>query len=1221
MRITALLSAILITAAIACSGAPPKYAQIRLFIPDKASLDRVWASGIDFEGSSGRIGGWMEFFAGPEELRSLSERNVAYSVVTDDAGRSAAAGLSPVPMDALGFGYGSMGGYYTFAEVLQQLDSMRLLYPSLITAKAPIGYSNEGREIWSVKISDNADAEEGRPQVLYTALHHAREPGGMMTVLYYMWYLLEHYGSDPQATYLVNNREMWFVPVVNPDGYVYNQTTNPVGGGFWRKNRRNNGDGTFGIDLNRNYGTFTMWNAPNGGSSTSTGSDTYRGPSPFSEPETQAIDAFMRLHDIRACLNFHTYGQYLIYPWGFLSSESPDSLTYREFAYDMVRTNRHATGTDLQTVNYSTRGNSDDYMFGDVTKPVTFAMTPECGTSFWPPSNQILPIALENLDMNFYASFVAGQYSMLRSYTVADAGADGYLQPGESFTLTADIRNKGLGDAPVLHVALSTNSPDVQFPSPSSAIGDLAERGDTSIAFSGNVSPAAASGSAVQVYVDVTDTSGYAHRDSLTLYIGEGTTLLADGAESGTGNWSTGAGWGTSAAAHTGAASFTDSPAGPYAPNSSNALQSAQAVDLTGYTHAVLRFWTKWTIEPTWDFGLVEVSTNGGLDWTSLRTPVSHTASLKGAQLAGLWGYDGYTPGLNWIFQEIDLTQYVGSHMLLRFRVTSDGGDQRDGMYVDDISITGYLTVGQRSSIHITDHGALSATLEYGESPVATDGIDSLLGESALPGVASPGSFDARWQVPPTNGTTRDIRESIGNPHPTNTFILAFQPGPGGYPFTFGWSGAALPAGGWRLRDGKTSGGLFNLNMWLDTSVTVADTSVHTIEIVHTQTDSFSYSVWDSWNLVSIPMRLADAAKTSLYPGAISNAWGFWGGSGYIQADTIRTERAYWVKFLGGQMISMTGIPIVRDTIVVPSGWAVIAASGVICPQAASDFGCPICSPFYGYNNGYSTSATLSPGHGAFVKGPRTIIFSCFGSGAAAPKNSGTSEFSGLNSLSIGDANGGRTSLYFGPALAVQGSPERYELPPVPPAGLFDARYTTGSYVEAFSNERADAEKRITIQSAHYPISVSWTASGGDHASYELQSLLGDQPVGTQSLGPDGRVTISDPRITSLRLRKVASGAAPSSFRLSQNYPNPFNPSTTISYDIAEDAVVTLKIYNTLGETVSTLVDRAERATGRYSSLFDAGALSSGVYFYTLFATRTSGAGSLQFTQKMLVVK
>ena len=142
-----------------------------------------------------------------------------------------------------GFDFGSMGGYYTFAEIEADLDEMFSLYPNLITQKFSIGTSIEGRTIWAVKISDNPNMSENEPAVGFDALVHAREPQSMATQMYFMWYLLENYGTDSEATYLINNREIYCVPCFNPDGYEYNRQTDPNGGGYWRKNRRNNGGG------------------------------------------------------------------------------------------------------------------------------------------------------------------------------------------------------------------------------------------------------------------------------------------------------------------------------------------------------------------------------------------------------------------------------------------------------------------------------------------------------------------------------------------------------------------------------------------------------------------------------------------------------------------------------------------------------------------------------------------------------------------------------------------------------------------------------------------------------------------------------------------------------------------------------------------------------------------------------------------------------------------
>src|SRR5262245_13539570 len=146
-----------------------------------------------------------------------------------------------------------MGGYYTLNELQSVLDQIRAAYPAIVTAKTSLGSSVEGRPLWMVKVSDNPASDEAEPEARFDALHHAREPESMQASLWFLLWLVESYGSDPLATYLVDHRELFFVPCVNPDGYVYNQSTDPGGGGLWRKNRRNLGGGDFGVDLNRNY--------------------------------------------------------------------------------------------------------------------------------------------------------------------------------------------------------------------------------------------------------------------------------------------------------------------------------------------------------------------------------------------------------------------------------------------------------------------------------------------------------------------------------------------------------------------------------------------------------------------------------------------------------------------------------------------------------------------------------------------------------------------------------------------------------------------------------------------------------------------------------------------------------------------------------------------------------------------------------------------------------
>src|SRR5690606_38232143 len=126
--------------------------------------------------------------------------------------------------------------------------------------------------------------------------------------------------------------------------YVYNETTDPGGGGFWRKNRRNNGGGTYGIDLNRNYGYF--WGYDNVGSSPNPWSETYRGTAPFSEPETQALRNFLGSgRSVRIALNSHTSGDLLLYPWGYeYDTCTPDEAAFAALGDTLTYRNPHTYG-------------------------------------------------------------------------------------------------------------------------------------------------------------------------------------------------------------------------------------------------------------------------------------------------------------------------------------------------------------------------------------------------------------------------------------------------------------------------------------------------------------------------------------------------------------------------------------------------------------------------------------------------------------------------------------------------------------------------------------------------------------------------------------------------------------------------------------------------------------------------------------------------------------
>jgi len=393
---------------LSVSISPQKFKKIKLFIENNSDLQTVYSLHIDLEHSIAEKDGGAVLFVDENEFQVISNSGLRYEILIDDwkTYYAALSNLSETEKEFIriesnqsfgvsGFDFGSMGGYYTFDEIIADLDEMFQDHPNLVTQKFSIGTSIEGRTIWAVKISDNPNINENEPAVGFDALVHAREPQSMATQMYFMWYLLENYGTDPEATYLVNNREMYFVPCFNPDGYEYNRQTDPNGGGMWRKNRRNSGT-CYGIDLNRNFGY--MWGYDDIGSSPDPCDQTYRGTAAFSEPEAMAVRDLAILKNYGTHFNMHSHGDYFLYPFGYIDQETPDSLIYRESAGDMGYLNGYEYGTGPQLLGYPSNGSIRDWMYGEqASKNKTFGYTIEIGPAFWPSQSQIFSIAQQNV--------------------------------------------------------------------------------------------------------------------------------------------------------------------------------------------------------------------------------------------------------------------------------------------------------------------------------------------------------------------------------------------------------------------------------------------------------------------------------------------------------------------------------------------------------------------------------------------------------------------------------------------------------------------------------------------------------------------------------------------------------------------------------------------------------------------------------------------------------
>src|SRR3989304_1354753 len=698
------------------------------------------------------IDNWFEYYS---KLQKLSSAEIQEEMAKSKSG-----------FGVTGFHLGSMGGYMTLAEAYAELDTLKNLFPNLITTKQSLGNSIENSPVYMVKISDNPDVDENEPEVLYTALHHAREPEAMMSMMWFLWNMFQTYGTSAASQSCIDNVEIYYIPVVNPDGYEYNRSTNPSGGGMWRKNRRANTGGSFGIDLNRNYGPYNYWNAPNGGSSTNPGGGTYRGNAPFSEPETQIIRDFLTSRKIKNALNYHTFSNLLIFPYGALSHETPDSLIFREYARDMTRYNGYGYGTDMQTVGYSTRGNSDDYFYdGDTLANggKIFTMTPEVGSSsdgFWPAQNRIFPLAQENLYPNLYYAWVAGEFISLDNPNFTQS----YFNPGDVVQFYPGIKNKGLSTGYNIQVELTTLSTFATINSGLINIDSLQSQNIVNPInpLSFTISSSTLAETKIDLLITTSTFGAEMSKDTVSIIVGYPEFIFVDTTNNpltywtisstpATPSWET-----TTSTFYSSPSCYTDSKTSDYVDNANVRMTLTNPIDLSGYSNPKLSFWTKYNIESGWDYGQVEISTNNGSAWIPLVG--NYTKFGTGSfQPNGQPLYDGSQS--SWVREEMSLSGYNSNQVKLRFKLISDGAVQRDGWYLDDIGIIVYSAVPVEL-ISFTAKVEQSKVMLEWETATETNNYGFELERSLTPPL-SKGEGVSEWAkigFVNGNGTTEEIK-------------------------------------------------------------------------------------------------------------------------------------------------------------------------------------------------------------------------------------------------------------------------------------------------------------------------------------------------------------------------------------------------------------------------------------------------------------------------------
>ncbi len=690
--------------------AQEKYSKVSISIA-QTDIRKLQQAGLEFDHGvyDGKSGRYITVLSS-SDLNILRQQQFSFSIITEDETASfnlrnsgenfyattaynknpsngssctSIKNLIDVPND---FTEGSMGGYYTLAQIFSKISEMKAKYPNLVQVDT-IGYSYENRPLVVVKISDNPAIDEDEPEVFEHALQHAREPMGMMHLIFFMQYLLQHYDTDAFCKEIIDSRELYYLLCMNPDGFEYNRSIAPTGGGLHRKNR-NSTYGKIeplGVDLNRNYAVD--WGYDDIGSSPIKTAETYRGPSAFSEPETQVIRNYVNSRKFNIHIDNHTFSNVFIYPYGVPINHTPqpadEAAFYGYTKYLLPRYNFFAAGTTPETLGYEVNGVSTDwYTAGDLDiRKKIFSYVSETGTSddgFWPLKSRIIPLAQEQLWHHFQLAYLAGSQVIIRDETPAIIGSDNAI-------CSMQITQTGINGKPV-QVALIPlqNIAEVEATKTIMASNFLQEE---KVNMQIKIPTVLPDGSIVK-YVWDCETDGIHYYDTITR-VYKGNTIFEDNMEgSFSTNWSTNREWFfTNTKAYSGTKSLHDAVRENYKDNITNVAQCIKSFDLsTGTTNAYLSFYTRYFSENGYDKMTVEVSKNGTTGPFSIVCGRTTVAEDFSGGLGGVPSFTGGRPG--WVREWIDLSDYKNTSKLsFRFRMTSNAGVTAEGFYIDDIQL------------------------------------------------------------------------------------------------------------------------------------------------------------------------------------------------------------------------------------------------------------------------------------------------------------------------------------------------------------------------------------------------------------------------------------------------------------------------------------------------------------------------------------------------------
>ncbi len=696
----------------------------RIDNPSPAILERFLNEAADI--AAYKPGVWLDLVLTPEQYDVLKPEFPSLRVTQTE--ERLKANLEPAK---------DIAGYRSYSQMLDELMQLQAQYPGLIqvssigeswgsiyAAEGTAAYQSFDHELWAVKVSANVQTEEDEPAFYFVGEHHAREPLSTETCMGILIHLVENYGSDPLVTDILNTSEVWIVPLLNPDGHkiVLQQTDI-----WWRKNLRDNngnhsfnhqsyGDGLDGVDLNRNYGWFWGYTSATDDQE----SATYHGPEAFSEPETQALRDFLLSKPFLAGIGYHTYGEYVLYPYGYVSGiAAPDQTELATLADEIsallpsLEYGNYAPGASWEL--YPVSGSLDDWMYAQTG---AYAYTIEMATQFIPPAAQIPQIVQHQV--NGAMALLQRKNRKTLSGHITDAIT------GEP--LSALILVDGIDDQPVyrkprysdpafgayhyflpagyhtvhylcpgyatqtLTAQISPDTPTIQdvslFPTQAQELSILVQDDyfdplpGATVSFddltllplvSGPDGDITLPGFHPGVYRLTVSKPGYEtlrlRREidctSITLRL-TGQPVMIEDFELNLSNWvGTGAWNRTTSEFFEGGYSLSDSPNGNYSNNGNSTCRLATPITLDSVQNANIQFQIKRSLALDGDNLIVEASIDG-TNWTVL-------------------GF--YEGSADWTLQSYNLNSFIGHDLHFRFRLNTTSYGSSNGVFIDDLKL------------------------------------------------------------------------------------------------------------------------------------------------------------------------------------------------------------------------------------------------------------------------------------------------------------------------------------------------------------------------------------------------------------------------------------------------------------------------------------------------------------------------------------------------------